>query len=527
MTPVHVARRLVPGSLSRGSTGSSFLATRPVQLPLALLIALFASTWIGALVISSASPPADNIEQILWVQSLQWGYYKHPPIPTWLFWIVVQLFGRTVGASYLAAVLTNFASLAVFWHLMRRLRGQHFATTALLAGLCITYYNLRFTTYNHNTVLMLVSTASAALCWQACTTRKMAWWIGLGVMLGIGLLTKYQIAVTMASVLAFWLHQKGWKSAALRRGLLVACLIALVLFVPHLQWLRRHDFGPVGYAIESSLGAGLSLPSRLIDALNWLGDQCLNRALPAWILLASILVRHRRLAMVQTDASLKVALPRPTHHADSTHAFLMCWGLVPLVFMPLVGLLAGSQLHRPWGTPFLLFAVPVVMDLLRSRIRWDSIPLAHVAVPFMIIQTAMLLLSIATSPVGPTRLHDHHWRSFDSISMARQIEPALHTALAGKAIAAIDGPQLLAGVLALQLPGQPAVLIDGSLDRSPWLSAATLASGPTLHIHSGSPRAGDQAVGTAYPDIFWKLTWPVSVPLHTTAYNRATPARMQ
>ena len=26
----------------------------------------------------------DNIEQFNWSQSLQWGYSKHPPLPTWL-----------------------------------------------------------------------------------------------------------------------------------------------------------------------------------------------------------------------------------------------------------------------------------------------------------------------------------------------------------------------------------------------------------------------------------------------------------
>lgn len=232
--------------------------TRRPSIQLTWLVPLFALVWMTSLAMTSASPPADNIEQMLWVQSLQWGYHKHPPLPTWLFWVPAHLFGNEVITTYMAAALTNLASIALFWQLMRRLRGPRFAFITVLAVLCISYYNARFTTYNHNTVLMLLSTACAALCWQSCTTGKLRWWIALGVALGLGLLTKYQIAVTMASVFAFWLTQGGWKRLALRRGLLVASLIALLMFVPHVQWLRDHDFGPIGYAIDSSLGARLT-----------------------------------------------------------------------------------------------------------------------------------------------------------------------------------------------------------------------------------------------------------------------------
>lgn len=86
---------------------------------LVLVVALFALLWLTTLVSTSVSPPADNIEQMLWVQSLQWGYYKHPPLPTWLYWIPIKLFGPQVWTTYLMAALANLASIALFWHLMR------------------------------------------------------------------------------------------------------------------------------------------------------------------------------------------------------------------------------------------------------------------------------------------------------------------------------------------------------------------------------------------------------------------------
>ena len=65
-----------------------------------MLLLLFGAVWLAHLSYTSLSPPTDNIEQLTWVGALEGGYYKHPPLPTWLFWVPVQLFGVTAWTSY-------------------------------------------------------------------------------------------------------------------------------------------------------------------------------------------------------------------------------------------------------------------------------------------------------------------------------------------------------------------------------------------------------------------------------------------
>ncbi|NMM79160.1 hypothetical protein B2J89_21205, partial [Acidovorax sp. SRB_24] len=48
------------------------------------ILGLFGVLWLWHLSSVALSPPADNIEQLSWMRSLQWGYYKHPPLPTWM-----------------------------------------------------------------------------------------------------------------------------------------------------------------------------------------------------------------------------------------------------------------------------------------------------------------------------------------------------------------------------------------------------------------------------------------------------------
>lgn len=95
----------------------------------------------------------------------------------------------------------------------------------------------------------------------------------------------YRAAVAGLAVLAFWCRRKAWRDPMHRFGLQVAGLTALAVFAPHLIWLIHHDFEPLGYAMSSSLAAGLPWSGRAHEVARWWGDQLLNRALPAWIFL--------------------------------------------------------------------------------------------------------------------------------------------------------------------------------------------------------------------------------------------------
>ena len=471
----------------------------------ALGLLLFAAVWLPHLAITSLSPPSDNIEQLNWVHALDWGYYKHPPLPTWLLWLPVQVFGARAWTSYVVGAAFNLASMGLLWRLVAQIRGQKFATLALLAVLCISYYSAGLNAYNHNTLLIFWSVACAALTWKAFVSGRLRWWGAVGVVLGLGMLTKYQIAVTMASLLVFWLTQRGWRDVRQRTGLLLAALVALMMFAPHLVWLRTHDFAPIQYALQSSLGAHLGPLGRVAGVLHWLADQLLNRALPAWLLVAFLLVR-RRPAVAQAVSGGPMAIDSRAHQAG--RALLLSWGLVPLLFMPLMGMFAGSVLQMRWGSPFLLFAVPAMMELSARRVAWSQIPLRGALQAFVVIQLLLLLLSHFTSPLGPAALRDRDWRSFDSGALARLLESPAHAALSGGPICVVSGSSKMAGALALELSDHPLVLIDGRYDHSPWVSTELVRRCGLLQVQQDVPLPGGQPVGPLFPDLWWRVTVP-------------------
>src|SRR2546423_6326091 len=295
----------------------------------AVLLLVFGLIWLFVLVATGLLPPADNIEQLVWVRSLEWGYYKHPPLPTFLLWLPAHVFGLSAWTSYLLGATVTLAAMAIFWRLLVELRGPGHASLGLLAALCITYYNGRLYYFNHNVVLLLFVVASAWLCWRAFEERRLRWWLALGLAIGLGGLANYQIAVTVVSLACFWVSQRGWRDPVHRRGPLLAACIAILVLLPHLLWLPQHGYAPIRYAMETSLGVELKLGERLAWTLHWEVDQLFNRALPALLLLGLARWSGRGIA-APVDPQ-----PRPA----PARALLLSWGVAPLVFMPLMGIL--------------------------------------------------------------------------------------------------------------------------------------------------------------------------------------------
>ena len=179
--------------------------------------------------------------------------------------------------------------------------------------------------------------------------------VALGLCLGLGALSKYQAAVAALCVFVFWLSQRGWRDP-------MRCSACRWRRSPrwrsssHLYWLIEHNFEPLGYAMSSSLGADLSWGARSREVGRWWGDQILNRALPAWALLAALWLVTRRLRPAAPQVAADVA-------PDAARALLLAFGLVPLLFVSMMALVSGAHVQLHWGTPYLLFVVPAALEL--------------------------------------------------------------------------------------------------------------------------------------------------------------------
>ena len=67
--------------------GQSPPLSRSPRWPGVLLFVLaVVVVWSALPALLQTVPHADNVEQLNWAHRLQWGYLKHPPLPTALLW---------------------------------------------------------------------------------------------------------------------------------------------------------------------------------------------------------------------------------------------------------------------------------------------------------------------------------------------------------------------------------------------------------------------------------------------------------
>ena len=471
---------------------------------------LFGVVWLLHLNATALSAPVDNIEQLIWVRSLEWGYHKHPPVPTWLLWLPVRLLGLNAWTSYLLGATVTLTAMGVLWSLVRRLRGTAHANVALLATLCITYYSGRLNYYNHNVVLLLAAVASAACCWRAFEEKRLRWWLALGVVLGLGALSKYQIALTALTVVCFWITQRGWRERVHVRGLVLAAGVAVLVTLPHVAWLVAYDFAPIRYAMKMSLGINLGPAERVSSAVDWLVDQLLNRSLPAFILLALCMRRIARVPARPDAEATGPTSPLPMPPPDPARALLLCWAGVPLICVPALALVFGSELQLQWGTAFAPFVAAAAMELFRPRGGWSQVRMIYLLTCFVVVEGVLLTVNLVTSPAGIDAFKQHHWRSFPSAALADRIAGPARAKLGGP-IRVVIGTTGIAGALALRLPERPLVLLDGDLRTSPWVGRDRVRDCGALELVSDPSARGDATpVGPDFPALHWRVIQPAT-----------------
>jgi len=171
-----------------------------------------------------------------------WGYVDLPPLSIAVLRGWRAVFGDGVVAIRIPVVLCSAAWLALVLKLTAELGGRAGAqaiagTGALFAPLLLG--TRRF--YSMNALDHLLWAAALLLLVRSLRRERLAEWIGLGVVVGLGLLNKYSMGFLAAAV-AVGVVLTSHRRVLATKGPWIAAAIALALFAPHLAWEQAHDW---------------------------------------------------------------------------------------------------------------------------------------------------------------------------------------------------------------------------------------------------------------------------------------------
>jgi 4-amino-4-deoxy-L-arabinose transferase-like glycosyltransferase len=414
----------------------------------------------------------DNIEQFNWAQSLELGYQKHPPLPSWLLGAVIKLFGPSVYWAYALATLCLIGTIGFTWLIGRELLGERLAAAGVvLWGLNMTFSE-RVQLYNHNTVLVLCIATTVWLMMRAVRPGRslpvsLAWWAAAGAAAGAAMLSKYQAAVPLAALLWVLAMAGHLKRPANLGGLLLACAVMLGVFTPHAIWVVQHDFSTVRYASDAIESAGLR--QRIGFIVSFMANQ-VRIWFPALLAVGVYALLARFTAARAQLTAAAAAAPDL-----GLWMFALVWsGLLVLAVMALA---FGVSLRNHWGVQVLQFFC------LWLAWRWEqraTIDLRRLVWAAVIVHAASLAW-YATEHADPARVLSN--RRIDTMYPARRLARtavAHWTATTTCPLRYVAGTVFDAGLVSLYSGGRLEVF--DSEKATPWIHPDDLQRSGVLYV---------------------------------------------
>jgi hypothetical protein len=449
-----------------------------------LLLLCHLLLWTGLSGISHRAPDLDNMEELVWGNAFEWGYYKHPPLPSWVLYCLTSVFGRPVWLTFFAGQLSVVMSLWFVWRLGCEMTSQKNALIATLLLTPITYFTVRGVISNHNTIQLCSVAACLWMFYRVWRYEKIRDWLILGFCCGLAMLTKYSALVQFAVFFLFLLYSGSLFQKRTLKGIAAASAVFLLMLGPHIWWLSRQAKSPVGYA-SAAIRRAMTVPEQLHMLGEVLGTTLVRLAPMALAMSVIMLLAARR----QGEAGL-ASLPRKL--ADELRPddrfFIYFVGLGPLVLTFVAVLLMRTRIIADWTTTFfLLFGFLAFWVFQRDA----STNLLRTCIKVIVWGQIVLALGYAVTRGPLASITGRAGRStFPGEEISRSLLAQWNSHVRAP-LTVVAADTWLGGNIAIHAGRQVDVLIDGDLDKSPWITARQAASCGMLVALNRSPNAAE------------------------------------
>ena len=178
---------------------------------------------------------SEEAQYWLWSKRLQLSYYSKPPLIAYMNWFSTSVFGDTVFAIRINAVILGFLfSLASYFFAFELFKHQF---TAIFSAIVTNVFPLILSNsifFLTDAPLLFFWICCMLFFWKAAESRKPVWWILFGISLGLGALSKYSIFLIFVPLVIFsWKHH-SWILRT--KYFYISIFIGLIFFSPVIYW---------------------------------------------------------------------------------------------------------------------------------------------------------------------------------------------------------------------------------------------------------------------------------------------------
>lgn len=184
----------------------------------------------------------DELQFLSDARHLDWGFVAFPPLTPFIQRIGLALFGISMVGLRLFAVLAQAAAILVTGLMARELGGNRLAQVSAALAVAFAPVSLfEGTEFQYTGFDYLWWILIAYFVIRLLRSSNPRWWLVIGAVIGLALETKYGVVFYIAGLLiglVFTPERRFLKTGWFWGGV----ALALLLFLPNLLWLVRHDF---------------------------------------------------------------------------------------------------------------------------------------------------------------------------------------------------------------------------------------------------------------------------------------------
>ena len=368
-----------------------------------------------------------------WSLAPDLGYYSKPPMVAWVIHLTTTIVGDTVLGIKLGAPLL-YGAAAYFIFRCTQLAGN--STNGAIAGLVfltapVVGFNSEFITTD--APLLFYWALSFYLFVLAVHKNSSMYWLALGISTGLGMLSKYTMALLPASLFLFLLVSAQHRNLLASYKPWLAALVAGALFSVNLWWNSQHEW--IAFAHTQEISKQNENSFNIAALVEFIAAQAFVLG-PLWLWAVWRIIRQKT---IRTKPQFEFAIPAAIY---ATFGILIVIGIQALT----------SRAFPNWAAPWIVGASILIGLGLNFRIENTRLIrtacIAHLGLLSAFYHWPMLLDVLH---VESTRKNNPYQRVEGWEEVAQKLQPVIQRY--PNAILASDSRDLIAYLGFHAMPG--------------------------------------------------------------------------
>jgi len=283
-----------------------------------------------------------------YAQHLDIGYLDHPPMVAWLIWLGTNIFGQAEFAIRSAAAACWLIGAIFSFRLANDLYGKTTAFNAVLLFAVLPFFFAIGLLMTPDAPLTAAWAGALFYLQRALLAERPTAWLGFGMCMGLGMLSKYSIALLGPATLVFLLLDAKSRRWLWTPWPYLAAVIAALLFSPVVVWNAAHHWA--SFAFQST------------KRLSELPEFALHTLIGSVLLLITPVGFAAAILAFTPSAGFRRLFHRPI---DRKKLFIAAFTLTPLSVFVAFSLFHDVKIN--WTGPLWLAVVPAIAQMITAE----------------------------------------------------------------------------------------------------------------------------------------------------------------